>query len=262
MKIHVTSDLHIDHHTVVLPVVDADIVVVAGDIAGGPEAVSRGLQRIRKQVGPGRHVLYVPGNHDWYGADLVRDRATATLLWTKAGATVLDCGTFQFSAENRIYRLIGATWWSAMDWTEQGLRGEQAFADVANRAFALVADYRFIQHGGRKIQPWQIKPIHEAETAFLIREIGAAKAAGEIPIVITHYLPSRRSIHAQYTGDLLNAYFANDREDLTAGVPLWIHGHTHCSFDYVLPTGCRVVCNPHGYGHENPAFDRKLVITI
>ena len=41
---------------------------------------------------------------------------------------------------------------------------------------------------------------------------------------------------------------------------VWIHGHTHTSFDYRIQ-GTRVVCNPRGYplrrqgGFENPGFD-------
>jgi hypothetical protein len=46
---------------------------------------------------------------------------------------------------------------------------------------------------------------------------------------------------------------------------LWVHGHTHDSFDYVV-NGTRVVCNPRGYAqygvNENPRFDPGFVIDI
>ena len=46
---------------------------------------------------------------------------------------------------------------------------------------------------------------------------------------------------------------------------LWIHGHTHDSFDYRL-NETRVVCNPRGYAtegvNENPWFDLNLVVDI
>jgi hypothetical protein len=48
-------------------------------------------------------------------------------------------------------------------------------------------------------------------------------------------------------------------------VQLWIHGHTHDSFDYRL-NGTRVLCNPRGYArdgvNENPMFDPQLVIEV
>jgi hypothetical protein len=48
-------------------------------------------------------------------------------------------------------------------------------------------------------------------------------------------------------------------------VQLWIHGHTHDSFDYLL-NGTRIVCNPRGYArsgvNENPLFDPDLIIPV
>mgnify|MGYP000882269726 CR=1 FL=1 len=46
-------------------------------------------------------------------------------------------------------------------------------------------------------------------------------------------------------------------------VQLWIHGHTHDSFDYLVK-GTRVLCNPRGYVkeevNENRAFDPDLIV--
>jgi hypothetical protein len=44
-------------------------------------------------------------------------------------------------------------------------------------------------------------------------------------------------------------------------VSLWIHGHTHESFDYVV-NSTRVVCNPRGYApmELNEAFDPVLTV--
>ncbi len=46
---------------------------------------------------------------------------------------------------------------------------------------------------------------------------------------------------------------------------LWIHGHTHDSFDYLV-NGTRIVCNPRGYArdgvNENPRFDPNLLIDV
>jgi predicted phosphodiesterase len=44
---------------------------------------------------------------------------------------------------------------------------------------------------------------------------------------------------------------------------VWIHGHTHESFDYVV-NGTRVVCNPRGYLRTEPneAFDPLLAIDV
>ena len=68
-------------------------------------------------------------------------------------------------------------------------------------------------------------------------------------------------------GSPLNAIFVSDAEPLVAasGARLWIHGHTHDSFDYQVQ-GTRVLCNPRGYAKdgndENPLFDPRLVVEV
>lgn len=48
-------------------------------------------------------------------------------------------------------------------------------------------------------------------------------------------------------------------------VALWIHGHTHDSFDYTVE-GTRVLCNPRGYAkngvNENTSFHAGLVVQV
>jgi len=55
----------------------------------------------------------------------------------------------------------------------------------------------------------------------------------EPTVVITHHAPSPRSIHPRFAGSLLNACFVSDAESLLGAdrALLWIHGHTHDSFD-------------------------------
>src|SRR6202158_1377107 len=59
--------------------------------------------------------------------------------------------------------------------------------------------------------------------------------------------PSPKSIHPRFADSLLNACFVSDAERLIDGsrACLWIHGHTHDTFDYFL-NGTRVGCNPRG----------------
>ena len=98
-------------------------------------------------------------------------------------------------------------------------------------------------------------------------ERALAKPYAGSTVVITHHAPSRRSIHPRFADSLLNACFVSDAERLLDGsrARLWIHGHTHDSFDYAL-NGTRVVCNPRGYVkngvNENPRFDPNLVIEV
>jgi Icc-related predicted phosphoesterase len=85
--------------------------------------------------------------------------------------------------------------------------------------------------------------------------------------VITHHAPSPKSVHPRFAGSPLNACFVSDAERLIDGrrAQLWIHGHTHDSFDYTV-NGARVLCNPRGYAkdgvNENAAFDARLTVEV
>jgi hypothetical protein len=84
----------------------------------------------------------------------------------------------------------------------------------------------------------------------------------ESTVVVIHHLPHRRSIHPKYNGSDLNPSFASDLSDLMGPpVSLWIHGHTHESFDYVV-NSTRVVCNPRGYApmELNESFDPVFTV--
>ena len=112
----------------------------------------------------------------------------------------------------------------------------------------------------------------EDSTVLFKKHVAWLEAALAAPydgptVVITHHAPSLRSIHPRFAGSLLNACFVSDLERLIGAdrVQLWIHGHTHDSFDYML-NGTRVVCNPRGYSregvNENPLFDSNFVVQI
>ena len=117
---------------------------------------------------------------------------------------------------------------------------------------------------------WKFTP---ADSAALFRRHAAwlegslAKVHAGPTVVITHHAPSQMSIHPRFAGSLLNACFVSAAERLIDGgrARLWIHGHTHDSFDYFL-NGTRVVCNPRGYAkngmNENPLFDANFSVEI
>jgi predicted phosphodiesterase len=70
-------------------------------------------------------------------------------------------------------------------------------------------------------------------------------------VIVSHFLPNKKSIHWQYKGSPYNAYFLVDRteEIKEAGIDLFIHGHTHMPVSYKLGK-TKVVANPLGYPFE------------
>lgn len=82
-------------------------------------------------------------------------------------------------------------------------------------------------------------------------------------VIVTHFGCHPLSVHSKYKNDILNGYFINnlDKEIETKGPELWIHGHTHQTFDYKIHN-TRVVCNPLGYPlerYEDKNYRMKIV---
>jgi hypothetical protein len=86
-------------------------------------------------------------------------------------------------------------------------------------------------------------------------------------VVVTHHAPATGSVADRYAEDWMTPAFVSDLPDDFFAVPaLWVHGHTHATFDYARGR-CRVVSNPRGYrlrdsSFENPVFDPALVIDV
>jgi Icc-related predicted phosphoesterase len=81
-------------------------------------------------------------------------------------------------------------------------------------------------------------------------------------IVVGHHAPSKASTHPRYKEDVtMNGAYSSDLSDFILDRPqikLWVHGHTHDPFDYMIGS-TRIVCNPRGYyGHERVADHFKL----
>ena len=74
MKIALLSDLHLSVQPLELPHTDADLVVLAGDLQRPVQGMAWARQF-------NRPTLYVAGNHEFYGSDLV---STMAALRTEA----------------------------------------------------------------------------------------------------------------------------------------------------------------------------------
>ena len=253
MKLQILSDLHLSTGELVCPHTDADLIVLAGDIARPAEAMAWAH-------GLGRRVLYVPGNHEFYGGSLEGTVDELKRLSNRGTVRVLDNEAVVIDG----VRFLGATLWTDF----------RLFDDTGQRDAAMAEGSRFMRDFSRirvcEREETLFSPTHCAEQ--FSRDAGWLAArlneAFDGPtVVVTHHAPSPASIHPRFAGSLLNACFVSNAERLMDGarVGLWVHGHTHDSFDYTV-NGTRVVCNPRGYAKdgvaENPAFDPALCVEV
>ena len=253
MKLHILSDLHLSRGVLEIPPNDADLVILAGDIARPREAVSWAL-------GLSRPVLYVPGNHEFYDSSIADTVKELKTLCDSTRIHVLDRNELIISG----VRFLGATLWTDF----------MLWGDSEQRTLAMQEAQRFMRdfskiHVGepvpRLFTPDDAAALCRADARWLESRLAEPHAGPTV--VITHHAPSRQSIHPRFANSLINGCFVSDLQLLVDGqrVQLWVHGHTHDSFDYMLH-GTRVVCNPRGYAkdgvNENPLFDSNFVVQI
>jgi predicted phosphodiesterase len=253
MKLHILSDVHLSLGPLEVPSNGADAVIAAGDIARPKEAVAW-LKGLRKPV------FYVPGNHEFYGGSIARTRAELRQLCAGTNVRLLDNGEGVLDG----VRFLGTTLW-----TDFMICGDGELRAAAMReASDFMNDFRVIRYGARDervFTPADAMALFRTNAHWLKRKLAEAYAGSTV--VITHHAPSPKSIHPRYADSLLNACFASDAERLVkdSGARLWVHGHMHNSFDYVLGE-TRVVCNPRGYAkngvNENAAFDPNFVVEV
>ncbi|HUF20668.1 MAG TPA: metallophosphoesterase, partial [Burkholderiales bacterium] len=159
MQIQIFSDLHLEfsdkHPPFQPPHTGADVVVLAGDIDNG----TRGIDWAEKSF-PGAAVLYVPGNHEYYGADL---NATEVALTARAAdsANVRLLDNDQMVIDG--VRFLGSTLW-----TDFELFGRQNRQPAIEESLRHVLDFRAIRWGTIDLfTPEQSIELHRESIAFL-----------------------------------------------------------------------------------------------
>ena len=250
MRIQIASDLHLEAYESRLPPVsafrpvsDRDLLVLAGDIGTGMLAREFVLRELTRSP-----VIYVPGNHEYYGFALREEidddwRDTAD---SHAGLHYLVGETAEIDG----VRFWGAPWYSDL-W---GRREPRTVAAITRG----IHDFAY-----PPFRPWRVGD-HLAAHAAQTEQLEAV--AGQVDVVVTHWPPTRRAMHPKYEGDGLNPYFYNDADELVCqvGARLWISGHTHESWDCQVG-GTRCLGNPSGYRgdqQQSPHFRPNRVVEV
>ncbi len=231
----------------------ADLVVLAGDTDTGVMGV-----RWARQFFAATRVLYVPGNHEYYGNKIgslqakLRDEAAGSSI------TILDDEAVEVGG----YRFFGTTLW-----TDFEILGDRAEATrEAGRHPNGMSDFRRIRRASdfRRFQPSDAARLHAAAKSRLIHFLESGPR--ERAVVISHHAPSPRSLLVRRDGraDPLDPAYASNLEGLIEanGPALWIHGHIHSARDYRIGI-TRVICNPRGYPDETyTGFRPDLTVDI
>ncbi|HUT49257.1 MAG TPA: metallophosphoesterase [Alphaproteobacteria bacterium] len=251
-RILIASDLHLEFSDITLDASTADIVVLAGDIHEGAAGIEWAKSRFAQPV------IYVAGNHEFYNGEIGAVTAAMKAAAVGSNVHVLDDEAVTISG----VRILGAVLW-----TDFALYGEQVKSEAFGQCLKFMPDFKIVSYGSEILAPEDTIAMHARSRDWLAGNLALSHDGPTV--VVTHHAPHRGSLAARFAEDPVSAAFVSDLEAmiLEAGPALWIHGHTHTSFDYqVGPT--RVVCNPRGYTRkpnahrENPGFARDFSIEV
>jgi len=246
VQVAFASDLHLDFGDINQEFFDppADVLILAGDIIEARRAHKQ--YEFWKNCSENfAHVLYVPGNHEYYSGALPSDEDKLR------AATEVFGNIHVVQNETLVYNnvaFIGTTLW-----TDIG-KGDPI---GKYHAPMLMADYKVIReskNGYRKLRVDTTIGLHIKAVDFIKKEL--KKHEDKICVVFTHHGPSHLSIHESYKDDKYgNMNYVSDLSDLMLDHPNlkhWIHGHVHNLFSYKIGE-CNVHVNPRGYPGERPS---------
>lgn len=258
VRLLILSDLHIEAGHFAAPETDADAVVLAGDIAVGLD----GLRWARESF-QNMPILYVPGNHEYYGAKLEEMAVELRSCARTLGIHYLDNDVVEVAG----VRFIGSTLWTDFELFGSG---PKSIGDALRAAGTYLCDFSVIRFGTTGLlQPAQTMVLHREARSYIAKAL--ARPFDGPSVVITHHAPSWASVVPRYQNEITSAAFASRLDHLVEQADLWIHGHTHASIDTRIganPFIGRLICNPRGYpnrtrgGFENPQFDPVKIVEV
>lgn len=254
MLIKPISDLHFEHfpnEQAVLTFIDEllcdplsrqTVLLIAGDLHAAskvPWALEYLAERFLK-------VVFVPGNHDFYGQTIENMNERLGLLDIEnlhvlnPGKVIIDDVVF-----------LGATLFTNL--LEQS-------PEIVNHVAHQLMDFKKI-HG---LTAELFTKLHRQDVAWLEKQLSLN--AGRKKIVLTHYLPSHLLVAETFLGSPLNYGFASDLDNLVESslAQYWFFGHSHSSVHETLGK-TRLLSNPFGYKRQeelNPLFDPRMIIEI
>jgi Icc-related predicted phosphoesterase len=255
VKLWIISDLHLEFRARgfdLKPPADADVCVVAGDVcvrtpARAVRLLAEAITRIP--------VVYVAGNHEFYGGfivDGVRDAVVEA-----------DRHPNMHFLENETRLIDGILFAGATLWTDFDLEGNR---DASMRFSGMeISDFQragWCKRPFSKLRPYHTLRKHHESREFLNRFL--ADYRRNRTVVVTHTAPSAASLPSDFRSTPAAAAFASNLTSMieTRGPELWVHGHVHRACDYMVGA-TKVICNPRGYPNEDATgFIQDLVVEI
>ena len=252
MKIAYCSDLHIEHKNIELPIVDADVLVLAGDI------VPLNLIEYSNYPGPFfhikvffenitayKHVIWIMGNHEYYGCNISLINKVKKDLSVYKNLHILVDETITLDG----IKFAGGTKWTDMNKYDPM---------TINNAKNYMSDFRLIKVGPKDTlftaSDWL--DLHNDFIYFIRKHKNS-------DVVITHHSPSSQTTLNKFKHEFRgNGYYCDSLEEfiLDSNFKLWLFGHQHGAYDIEIGE-CKIRSNPRGYPGEETFenFQMKII---
>ncbi len=261
MKLALVSDVHLEFADWYPCNPDqADVLLLAGDIMiasdlNGTYKSERFKEFLTNCKREYKDVIYIMGNHEHYNGDFATSHE---LLREACDINSIDFLDKEVATINNV-TFIGGTLWTDMNKED---------AKTMNQISYLMNDFRIIQNSNKttsfkdtkgnfqqrysKFSPEDCVEDHKAFLKVIDYTI-TSNPTGTF-VVVGHHAPSKQSVKPGYEKDLIvGGAYSSDLDEFILSHPqikVWVHGHTHDKFDYMIGS-TRIVSNARGYvGYE------------
>lgn len=249
MKIHLTSDIHLEFTDEFPEPPVADVGIFAGDIGNvcDPKRLIKFFESMKARY---EHVIWVMGNHEFYHLDY--DRA---LTEARQIAQIVDVHLLDINLCTENLTLDGVTFWGSTMWTD--FNNNDWFVKRAIKEG--IRDFTAIKVNNRTISVTEVERINKMTRDAI---------NWDADVIITHHSPVYYPHPNIPLSDLSWAFYNNGLKDQIAdsNVKLWLFGHTHASTEIDL-NGTKLVSNCHGFKSrysvsEDSNYNPDLIIEI
>ena len=261
MKLALVSDVHLEFADWYPSNPDqADVLLLAGDIMlasdlNGTYKSERFKEFLTNCKREYKDVIYIMGNHEHYNGDFATSHE---LLREACDINSIDFLDKEVATINNV-TFIGGTLWTDMNKEDP---------KTMNQISYLMNDFRIIQNSNKttsfkdtkgnfqqRYSKFSPEDCVEDHKAFLkvIDDTITSNPTGTF-VVVGHHAPSKQSVKPGYEKDLIvGGAYSSDLDEFILSHPqikVWVHGHTHDKFDYMIGS-TRIISNARGYvGYE------------
>jgi Icc-related predicted phosphoesterase len=228
-------------------------LVIAGDIWHARKFLNYANQSwLAKRAQRYRYVVFVLGNHDYWGGalnnepDKVRKEIEAQGL-----KNVIFLERDEVIVEG--VKFVGGTLWTDMNKQDPMTRhlGPTVmgpdFNKIKKERFYAGADSKATGEYAR-VHADDFLKVHLDTRAFIFQKAKKTEGIRKL-VVVTHMAPCFKSIDPYFVDDYIaNGYYVTELGNRIAktDIDFWFHGHMHFPVDYMIGN-TRIINNPRGY---------------